>query len=179
MFCQCIFNKEGKIIDKTGAVEGMEIQSKTISELFIEVGLEEKEWKIGEEYIANYNDKKFKCIATKLGGNFQFIGIDVTQIEQLKEQYESQNRISDLNLNRLLNTLEEQRDSKQKIQSELEDKNSLISTTNHRMRESLNAIIGLVEIIQDTEPSAQKEFLTLLNTSSQELLKLVDTFEVK
>lgn len=179
MFCQYIFNKEGEIIDKCGTIEGIELKAKTITELFEEVGIEEKEWKIGEKYFANCDGKKFECVATNLGDNFQFIGIDVTQYKDCKDKLESQSRISDLNMNRLLNTLEDLRESKNNIESELNLKTKLIKKTNHDIRESLNSIIGISDILLDSSTEDQKELIEILNTSSKNLLNLIEGFEVK
>jgi len=179
MFCQCIFNKKGKIIDKAGTVEGIELKSDNINDLFKEVGIEDKEWKIGKEYDAKHSGKRFKCVATILGDDFQFVGLDITNVEKYKTQLETQSRISDLNMNRLLNTLEELRESKEKLKIELETKSKLIASTNHKIREALNAVTGLIEILKETETSEQKELFTLLDTSSKELLELVDSFETE
>lgn len=179
MFCQYIFNIDGKIIDKCGTIEGIDLKATTITELFSEVGIKEKEWKVGEKYFANCDGRKFECIATNLGENFQFIGVDITKHKEYKDKLESQSRISDLNMNRLLNTLEDLRESKNKIETELEEKTKLIQNTNHDIREALNSIIGITEILNDSSTDDQKELIEILATSSKNLLTLIEGYEVK
>ena len=54
-----------------------------------------------------------------------------------------------------------------------------IKKTNHDIRESLNSIIGISDILLDSSTEDQKELIEILNTSSKNLLNLIEGFEVK
>lgn len=177
MFCQCVFNSEGKIIDRSGTVEGVDLQSDNITDLFREVGIDAKEWNVGKEYIAKYGERKFRCVATKLGDNFQFVGIDMSKEEELKEQLESQQRISDLNLNRLLKTFDKLRERNQQIEQEIVIKNTQITEISHKIRTSLTDIIGVVEILEESKEVDYKQLFQLIKESSLSLFEYTNDIE--
>lgn len=174
MFCQYIFNKDGDIIEKIGGNSDVEIKSTNINDLFKEIGIKEKEWKLHKDYLAKCGDKTFRCLATKIGGNYQFIGFDISQYTELKEEYESQSRISDLNMNRLLKTLDDLRSENVNLKDKIHKKNKLISSTSHSLRTPLTDVLGLLELIEDTPKEEQSEYINIIRDSAKTILDILN-----
>lgn len=178
MFCQCIFNSAGKIINSNGFVDDLSINAETIYELFDEIGIADKEYKIGEQHKITYKEKEFKCYTSALGEDFQFIGIDVTNLKDYKGYYESQSRISDLNMNRLLKSIDDLMAENVQLKENENKYKELIVKTSHQLRSSLTEVIGVAEVLNDLSPEEKLKYIEVLKNSSQEILQVVNKLNI-
>lgn len=177
MYCQCLFDKEGVIKSKAGGIAGFDFKAKTIKELFDEIGLQDEECKVGSEYSVSFKDKQIQCFVNKLGEDFLFISIDVTKLEYYKTYYESQSRISDLNMSRLLKSIDDLVAENHELKKENSLKKDLISKTSHELRSSLSDVVGLVEVVGDLPANEQRKYLDVMKETSNQIVKLLDKFQ--
>ena len=177
MFCHYIFNKQGEILQKSGTMANGIADVKTINNLFKEIGVDE-EWKVGKEYDVKIQDVPLKCIVSNFESNYQFLAVDVSRYEKIREDYLAHSRISDLNLNRLLKTLDSLKSRLKIKEEEIAKKNSLIKDTSHSLRTSLSDVVGLIEILDVLEESEKPDIYASLKTSAQNIVDSLDDFKI-
>ena len=177
MLIQYIFTANGEIIESLCIPEQKVSSMKNINDFFSSIGVAEKGKELEKEYSGFLNEKPYKFVTTKLGDNFQVIGIETSEVKTLKEELESQRRISDLNMIRLLKTLDDYKEIKQSLENNNSYKEEFISTKSHKMRSSLTNIMGLTEILSELSKEDQREYIEMIKNSSNELLKIVNEFQ--
>lgn len=176
MFYQCIFNSDGEIIDTVFGANSCGIELNSITELFEKLNIE-GDFKLQQEHFTDYDSKRLKCFTSKIGDNYQFIVIDNSEIRDLEDELESQRRISDLNMVRLLKTLDDQKEIKASLAKKNEYKEDFISSKSHKMRTSLTDIMGVIEVLSEIPKEEQNEFIEIIKKSSKELLEIINEFQ--
>lgn len=178
MFCQFIFNKKGEILKKLTGIEGVDITSDNINDLFTQIGITD-EWKVGKQYDVKYCDHHFLCKVIKVENDFQFIGVDVTKYINAQENLETQTRISDLNMNRLLKTVDDLIVENNNLKEEVEAKNQLIKKTSVDLRSSLTDVVGLIEILGELTEEEKVDIYSTINMAAKSILNSLEDLKVE
>lgn len=174
-FFQVIFTAKGNIVGQSTHPKSELAFPETIDACIKDLGIAEKQLKIGVEYSATLNDEQYECVTFQNDGLFYLVGRNISENINLKEEIVSQNRIADLNMVRLLKTLDELNTAKTELEKVARYRENFISNISHEMRTPLTAIVGFSEILADmTVDSESLDYLDLIRRSSDDLLVIIN-----
>lgn len=100
---------------------------------------------------------------------------DNLKTEKIIKKMESLQRVSDLNLSRLIDTLDELNFAKNELENNLNIKKEFLARVSHELRTPLTSILGYAELLEDTKLEKEaKNYIKSILDSGKNLMNLIN-----